>query len=45
MPQLEIEFPAIAQNWLAVESVPQIGRDAAEERAWIPAYWATPAAA
>lgn len=45
MPQLEIEFPAFAESWLEVESVPQIGRDAAEERAWVPAYWAAPAAA
>ncbi|MFF3861220.1 hypothetical protein [Streptomyces sp. NPDC002209] len=45
MPQIEIEFPAIAQSRLKDESVPQIGSDSAEERAWVPAYWATPAAA
>ncbi|MEU6300163.1 hypothetical protein [Streptomyces erythrochromogenes] len=45
MPQKDVEFPAAAQYWLTVENIPQLSRDSAEERAWVPAYWATPAAA
>ena len=45
MPQLEIAFPQTAENWLTKDNTPGIATDSAEERAWVPAYWASPAKA
>ncbi|MFI9600175.1 hypothetical protein ACWEQ7_24005 [Streptomyces sp. NPDC004069] len=45
MSQHEIAFPQTAENWLTIDNAPGIATDSVEERAWVPAYGATPAKA